>query len=92
MVFTLNIVLVSSLCFIYVYTIEDIPWASFTFNRANMRLPAVLCMRFVIVLISLFSSPLLGGVRSNKIALTAWICLNRVLDGTRRVLLLVEWL
>ena len=43
-VFTLNIVLVSSLCFIYTYTIENIPWASFTFNRATMRLPAIWCI------------------------------------------------
>ena len=71
MVFKLNIVLVSSFCFIYVYTIEGIPWASFTFNRASMRLSAVLCMRFVIVLMCRFSSPLLGGICSNKIALTA---------------------
>ena len=87
-VFTLNIVLISSLCCIYTYTIEGIPWASFTFNWANMRLSAVLCTRFVIVLISLFRHLCLVEFCSNEIALAAWICLKYVVDGTHRVFFL----
>ena len=47
-------------------TTEDVLRASFIFNRANMHLPPALCMHFVIISISPFSSQLLGEIRSNK--------------------------
>jgi len=45
---------------------EDVLQASFIFNQVNMHLQAVLCMHFVIISISPFSSQLLGEIRSNK--------------------------
>ena len=53
------------------------------FNRANMHLASCLCMHFVLSSPSLFSSQLLGEIRSNKIALAAWIRLNPIPDGSK---------
>ena len=50
----------------WLHTTEDVLRASFIFNRANMHLQAALCMHFVIISISPFSSQLLGEIRSNK--------------------------
>merc|ERR1712121_418755 len=47
-------------------TTEDVLRASSIFNRANMHLPPALCIHFVIVSISPFSSQLLGEICSNK--------------------------
>ena len=58
--------------------------ASLFFNRANMHLAFALCMYFVMISTSPLSSQLLGEICSNKMALSAWICLNPVPDGIPR--------
>ena len=63
-------------------TTQRVLRASLFFNRANMHLACCLCLQFVIISPSLFSSQLLGEIRLNKIALAAWIRLNPIPNGT----------
>merc|ERR1712029_684001 len=70
------VLLHTSLC-----TSERAVRASLFFNRANMHLALALCMYFVMTFPSPFSSQLLDEICSNKIALAAWIRLNRIPNG-----------
>ena len=72
-------------------TTERALQASLFFNRANMHLACCLCMHFVMISPSLFSSQLLGEIRSNKIALAAWIRLNPIPDGIVKVALFLQF-